>query len=166
MLCQKTVNREIIIDGIGLHSGKNVQMRILPGLPNSGIQFKRVDLSNNNIVIPSVFNVSNATLCTTISNEHGVKISTLEHLMAALFGLGIDNALIEIDNEELPILDGSAKIFIEKIKSAGIKESNISQIVQTGAQYFAICSDIMDAEDPYQKIQRLNSLLQGNKDNV
>ena len=72
MLCQKTVNREIIIDGIGLHSGKNVQMRILPGLPNSGIQFKRVDISNNNIVIPSVFNVSNATLCTTISNEHGV----------------------------------------------------------------------------------------------
>ncbi len=125
MLCQKTVNREIIIDGIGLHSGKNVQMRILPGLPNSGIQFKRIDISKNNIVIPSVFNVTNATLCTTISNEHGVKISTIEHLMAALFGLGIDNAIIEIDNEELPILDGSAKIFIEKIKSAGIKESNI-----------------------------------------
>ena len=125
MLCQKTVNREIIIDGIGLHSGKNVQMRILPGLPNSGIQFKRIDISKNNIVIPSVFNVTNATLCTTISNEHGVKISTIEHLMAALFGLGIDNAMIEIDNEELPILDGSAKIFIEKIKSAGIKESNI-----------------------------------------
>ena len=121
----KTVNKEVIIDGVGLHSGKNVQMRILPGLPNSGIQFKRIDISNNNIVIPSVFNVTNATLCTTISNEYGVKVSTIEHLMAALFGLGIDNAIIEIDNSEIPILDGSSKIFIEKIKSSGIKESNI-----------------------------------------
>ena len=97
----------------------------MPALPNSGIQFKRIDISNNNIIIPSVFNVTNATLCTTISNEYGVKVSTIEHLMAALFGLGIDNAMIEIDNDEVPILDGSAKVFIEKIKSAGIKESNI-----------------------------------------
>ena len=125
MLCQKTVNRDVIIDGIGLHSGKNVKMRILPALPNSGIQFKRIDILNNNIIIPSVFNVTNATLCTTISNEYGVKVSTIEHLMAALFGLGIDNAIIEIDNFEIPILDGSSKIFIEKIKSVGIKESNI-----------------------------------------
>ena len=125
MLNQKTVNQDVIIDGIGLHSGKNVKMRILPALPNSGIQFKRIDISNNNIIIPSVFNVTNATLCTTISNEYGVKVSTIEHLMAALFGLGIDNVMIEIDNDELPILDGSAKIFIEKIKSVGLKESNI-----------------------------------------
>ena len=125
MLNQKTVNRDVIIDGIGLHSGIKVTMRVLPALPNSGIQFKRIDITNNNIIIPSVFNVTNATLCTTISNEYGIKVSTIEHLMAALFGLGIDNAMIEIDNDELPILDGSAKIFIEKIKSIGIKESNI-----------------------------------------
>jgi len=125
MLYQKTVNRDVIIDGIGLHSGKNVKMRILPALPNSGIQFKRIDIRNNNIIFPSVFNVTSATLCTTISNEYGVKISTIEHLMAALFGLGIDNAIIEVDNCEIPILDGSSKIFIQKIKSAGIKESNI-----------------------------------------
>ena len=125
MLYQKTVNRDVSIDGVGLHSGKQVNMRILPALPNSGIQFKRIDIPKNNIVIPSVFNVTSATLCTTISNEYGVKISTIEHLMAALFGLGIDNAMIELNNEEVPILDGSAKIFIEKIKSAGIKESNI-----------------------------------------
>ena len=125
MLNQKTVNREVIIDGIGLHNGQKVTMRVLPALPNSGIQFKRIDIPNNNIIIPSVFNVTNATLCTTISNEYGVKVSTIEHLMAALFGLGIDNAMIEIDNSEIPILDGSAKIFIEKIKSSGIKESNI-----------------------------------------
>ena len=125
MLYQKTINRDVSIDGVGLHSGKQVNMRILPALPNSGIQFKRIDIPKNNIIIPSVFNVTSATLCTTISNEYGVKISTIEHLMAALFGLGIDNAMIELNNEEVPILDGSAKIFIEKIKSAGIKESNI-----------------------------------------
>ena len=125
MLYQKTISRDVSIDGVGLHSGKEVYMRILPALPNSGIQFKRIDIPKNNIIIPSVFNVTSATLCTTISNEYGVKISTIEHLMAALFGLGIDNAMIEIDNSEIPILDGSAKIFIEKIKSVGIKESNI-----------------------------------------
>ena len=125
MLNQKTVNTEVIIDGIGLHSGQKVKMRVLPALPNSGIQFKRIDIPNNNIIIPSVFNVTNATLCTTISNEYGVKVSTIEHLMAALFGLGIDNAMIEIDKNELPILDGSAKVFIERIKRVGIKESNI-----------------------------------------
>ena len=125
MLYQKTVNRDVSIDGVGLHSGKQVNMRILPALPNSGIQFKRIDIPKNNIIIPSVFNVTSAALCTTISNEYGVKISTIEHLMAALFGLGIDNAMIELNNEEVPILDGSAKIFIENIKSAGIKESNI-----------------------------------------
>ena len=125
MLNQKTVNNDVIIDGIGMHSGKKVSMRVLSALPNSGIQFKRIDIPNNNIIIPSVFNVTNATLCTTISNEYGIKVSTIEHLMAALFGLGIDNAMIEIDNDEVPILDGSAKVFIEKIKSVGIKESNI-----------------------------------------
>ena len=125
MLNQKTLNRDVVIDGIGLHTGKKVTIRILPALPNSGIQFKRIDVQNNNIIIPSVFNVTNATLCTKISNDHEVKVSTIEHLMAALFGLGIDNAMIELNNEEVPILDGSAKIFIEKIKEVGIKESNI-----------------------------------------
>ena len=125
MLNQRTVKNAVLIDGIGLHSGKKVTINILPALPNSGIQFKRLDVKENNIVIPSVFNVTNATLCTTVSNSHGIKVTTIEHLMAALFGLGIDNALIEINNEEVPILDGSAKMFIEKIKNVGIKESNI-----------------------------------------
>ncbi len=125
MLYQKTVSNNVTIEGVGLHNGKKVTINILPSLPNSGIQFKRVDIQKNNIVIPTVYNVTNATLCTTISNEYGVKVSTIEHLMAALFGLGIDNALIEINSDEVPILDGSAKIFIEKIKSVGVKESNI-----------------------------------------
>ena len=98
-------------------------MTVKPAKPNSGILFKRVDLKENNIVIPNIFNVSSAIFCTTIANESGVSISTIEHLMGALYGLGIDNALVEIDNQEVPILDGSAKIFIEEISKVGIKNS-------------------------------------------
>ena len=125
LLTQKTIKKEIKINGIGLHSGQNVEMTIKPAEPNTGILFKRTDLDINNYIIPGVFNVSSAVLCTTISNDYGVKISTLEHLMGALCGMGIDNVLVEINNEEVPILDGSAKIFIEEINKAGIKDSNI-----------------------------------------
>jgi len=121
---QKTISKNIIIDGVGLHSGKKAKIEIKPSNPNTGIIFKRVDLDKNNEIVPNVYNVSSAVYCTTISNEFGVKVSTIEHLMGALFGLGIDNALIEIDNEEVPILDGSGKIFVEKIKEAGISISN------------------------------------------
>ncbi|MDC1273472.1 UDP-3-O-acyl-N-acetylglucosamine deacetylase [Pelagibacteraceae bacterium] len=123
VLNQKTINREITFKGIGLHSGANVTMIVKPAKPNSGILFKRIDLKKNNIVIPNIFNVSSAVFCTTIANESGVSISTIEHLMGSLYGLGIDNALVEIDNQEVPILDGSAKIFIEEILKAGIKSS-------------------------------------------
>ena len=99
-------------------------MKIHPAEPNSGIVFKRSDISKNNYIVPDIFNVSNATLCTTVSNEYGVSVSTIEHLMGALFGKGIDNALIEINCEEVPILDGSAKIFVEKIDLAGIDVSD------------------------------------------
>ena len=105
VLNQKTINRDIIFKGVGLHSGANVTMTVKPAKPNSGILFKRVDLKENNIVVPNIFNVSSAVFCTTIANESGVSISTIEHLMGALYGLGIDNALIEIDNQEVPILD-------------------------------------------------------------
>ena len=105
VLNQKTINKNIIFKGVGLHSGENVTMTVKPAKPNSGIIFKRIDLKENNIIIPNIFNVSSAVFCTTISNEDGVSVSTLEHLMGALFGLGIDNALIEIDNYEVPILD-------------------------------------------------------------
>ena len=101
-----------------------LNLTIKPANPNFGIVFQRIDLKNNNLVYPNFANVTNTSLNTTIENEFGAKVSTIEHLMGALFGLGIDNALIEIDNEEVPILDGSAKIFIQKIISAGIQESN------------------------------------------
>ena len=124
ILNQKTVKTHIMLNGIGLHSGLNVNLKIIPSEPNTGIIFKRVDIRENNIVIPNLFNVSSAVFCTTISNEHGVSVSTIEHLMGALYGLGIDNALIEIDNPEVPILDGSAKFFVEAIIKAGIQNSN------------------------------------------
>jgi UDP-3-O-[3-hydroxymyristoyl] N-acetylglucosamine deacetylase len=120
-LNQKTINNSVSFSGVALHSGLNVNICIKPAQPNFGIVFKRIDIKNNNLVYPNFMNVTNTSLNTTIENEFGVKVSTIEHLMGALFGLGIDNALIEIDNEEVPILDGSAKEFIEKITSSGIK---------------------------------------------
>ena len=124
-LTQKTIKNNVSFNGVALHSGLNVNVCIKPAEANFGIVFKRVDLNNNNLVYPNFMNVSNTSLNTTIENQFGVKVSTIEHLMGALFGLGIDNALIEIDNEEVPILDGSAKIFIEKIISAGIEIGNV-----------------------------------------
>ena len=125
ILNQKTIAKNIISSGIGLHSGKKVNLKIKEGLPNSGIIFKRTDVKDkNNIVIPIYHNVCETNLCTTISNEDGIKISTIEHLMAAFYGLGIDNAIVEIDSQEVPILDGSAKNWIELIKKSGIKSLN------------------------------------------
>ena len=123
-LNQKTIKNDISFSGIALHSGLNVNVTIKPAKVNFGIVFKRIDLRDNNIVYPNFMNVTNTSLNTTIENEFGAKVSTIEHLMGALFGLGIDNALVEIDNEEVPILDGSAKVFIQKIISAGIEISN------------------------------------------
>tara|TARA_B100001057_G_scaffold364647_1_gene367562 strand:+ start:14976 stop:15896 length:921 start_codon:yes stop_codon:yes gene_type:complete len=120
---QKTVSKNIVIEGVGLHSGKIASLTIKPAEPNTGIIFRRIDLKKNNEILPDVYNVSSAVLCTTISNEYGAKVSTIEHLMGALFGLEIDNAVIEIDNEEVPILDGSGKVFVEKIREAGFKVS-------------------------------------------
>ena len=124
LLTQKTLKSNVKLNGVGLHSGNQVNLNIKPSEPNTGIYFKRVDLSSNNIVFPNFSNVSNTDLNTTISNEFGVKVSTIEHLMGALFGLGIDNALIEIDNDEVPILDGSAKDFIDEIIKSGLQTSN------------------------------------------
>ena len=119
-LTQKTIKSNVKFSGVALHSGLDVNICIKPAEPNFGIVFKRVDFKENNLVYPNFMNVTNTSLNTTIENEFGVKVSTIEHLMGALFGLGIDNALIEIDNEEVPILDGSAKEFIEKIISSGL----------------------------------------------
>ena len=123
-LTQKTIKNKISFSGVGLHTGVKVNVCIKPAQPDTGIVFKRVDLVKNNIVYPNFMNVSSTSLNTTIINEYGTKVSTIEHLMGALFGLGIDNAIIEVDNEEVPILDGSAKEFIKKILPAGVEISD------------------------------------------
>ena len=123
LLNQKTLKNSLNFRGIGLHSGKISNICLRPSEPNTGIVFKRVDLKTNNIIYPNFSNVSDTFLNTTISNEFGAKVSTIEHLMGALYGLGVDNLLIEIDNDEVPILDGSAKEFIEKIIKIGLRKS-------------------------------------------
>ena len=124
VLNQKTIKKCIKFDGIGLHSGKKVIMTLFPAQPNTGIIFKRSDIKNNNIIYSSIFNVSNASYCTKLTNENGVTVSTVEHLMAALCGLGIDNLLVELNSEELPIMDGSAKNFVEEIEKIGFNISD------------------------------------------
>ncbi len=124
LLNQKTIKKKVSFSGVGLHSGKVIKICVKPSEPDTGIVFKRVDLKENNFIYPNFMNVSSTALCTTISNSYGAKVSTIEHLMGALFGLGIDNALVEIDNDEVPILDGSAKLFINEILSVGLESSN------------------------------------------
>ena len=124
LLNQKTIKKPVSFNGVGLHNGKSVNMTVKPSGPDTGIIFKRVDLKKDNLIYPNFLNVSNTALNTTIENEYGARVSTIEHLMGALFGIGIDNAIIEIDEEEVPILDGSGKFFIKEILSAGLESSN------------------------------------------
>ena len=119
ILNQKTLAKNISFTGIGIHSGRKAKIKILPAKPNTGILFKRTDIKDNNLIHANYINVTDTRLCTTISNGSGVSVSTIEHLMGAFYALGIDNALIEIDSEEVPILDGSAKEFVQLINSIG-----------------------------------------------
>ena len=121
LLTQKTINKKFSISGVGVHTGLNVNMNVIPAPANSGIIFKRIDLRENNTVIPNYNNVVDATLCTTIANEYGTKVSTIEHLMGAFYGLGVDNAIVELDSQEVPIIDGSAKKFVELLLDVGFK---------------------------------------------
>ncbi len=126
ILQQNTIKEPLEFEGLSLHKGKNTKLRILPASPNTGIIFKRVDLKKNNLIIANFQNVSDATLCTTITNNDGVSISTIEHLMAALYGKNVDNAIIEVDTDEVPILDGSSKVFVKAIDRVGLKTSDSS----------------------------------------
>ncbi len=123
-LFQKTISEPVEFKGIGLHSGLKSLIKILPAKENFGIIFKRTDLKEKNIIKASFENVSSAKLCTTIQNDSNVSLSTVEHLLAALYIVGIDNALIEINNSEVPIFDGSSKDFVETISRFGVKEQN------------------------------------------
>tara|TARA_A100001015_G_scaffold7284_1_gene9010 strand:+ start:2056 stop:2982 length:927 start_codon:yes stop_codon:yes gene_type:complete len=117
---QKTLSQSVSFKGVGLHSGKNVKINVIPAKDNEGIVFKRIDLAKNNLIKANFANVSSAKLCTTLKNNYDVKVSTVEHLLAALYLADIDNAIIEIDNSEVPIMDGSAKIFLEAFKNSKV----------------------------------------------
>ena len=120
---QTTLRQIIKCNGIGLHSGINVSMKIKPSAAQYGIWFRRVDINTkDNMIAAHYLNVSETELCTTLSNESGVTISTVEHLMAAFAGCGIQNALVEVDGPEIPIMDGSSDFFVRKILSAGTKQ--------------------------------------------
>ena len=123
-LFQKTILKEVSFKGIGLHNGLKSQIRILPASENSGIVFKRTDLDKNNLIKANFENVCSAKLCTTLQNKFNVTVSTVEHLLAALYITEIDNALIEINNSEVPIMDGSSKEFVETIREVGVKSLN------------------------------------------
>lgn len=111
---QTTLSKAVKFEGIGLHSGQFTEIKVLPAEANSGITFKRVDLKDKNLIKAVYSNVSSTQLCTTLKNGHGAEVSTVEHLMAALYLAEIDNALIEISSKEVPIMDGSAINFLEK----------------------------------------------------
>jgi UDP-3-0-acyl N-acetylglucosamine deacetylase len=121
---QQTIEASIFVKGIGLHSGKHVELKLEPAEIDNGIQFIRTDSKKNNIIKAIWSNVSETLLSTTISNAHGLKISTVEHLMSALSGLHIDNLNIYINAAEVPIMDGSSKPFVDMIEKIGIKEQN------------------------------------------
>ena len=122
---QKTINETVELEGVGLHNGVKVKLKLKPSEANSGIIFKRTDVDGDkNIIEANYDNVSSPILCTKIKNSYDVSVSTIEHLMAAFYGEGIDNIVVEIDAPEIPIMDGSAFDFVEAIRSVGVQEQN------------------------------------------
>ncbi|MCF6359076.1 MAG: UDP-3-O-acyl-N-acetylglucosamine deacetylase, partial [Draconibacterium sp.] len=132
---QKTLANSFIIEGKGLHTGANVTMNFLPAPENHGFKFKRVDLENQPVIdadVDLVIDTSRGTLL----EQNGVRIGTIEHTLAALIGMDLDNVLIEVNNEEAPIIDGSSLFFVNAIEKAGIVEQN------TEREYFEITEKI------------------------
>ena len=123
MLKQRTLRNPIKAVGIGLHTGKNINMELLPSDINTGISFIRTDIDPENVISASAENVGDTTLSTALVKDD-IKISTIEHLLSAIAGLGVDNCLIKVDGPEIPIMDGSSSPFVFLIQSAGIEEQN------------------------------------------
>jgi UDP-3-O-[3-hydroxymyristoyl] N-acetylglucosamine deacetylase len=118
---QRTLNKPVSFSSVGLHSGKQVHLTLKPAPPNHGIKFKRTDLPNMP-VIPALFQMVVDTSLATVIGDEGAIVSTVEHLMASFTGMGVDNVLVELDAHEVPVMDGSAKVFVEMIKQAGVVE--------------------------------------------
>ena len=174
ILSQKTISKKISFQGIGVHTGEKVKINILPSEANTGIVFKRIDLTKNNFIIPRYNNVTDTTLCTTISNDYGVKVSTIEHLMGAFYGIGIDNALVEINSQEVPILDGSAKEFVDGIKNVGLAFSdqpikiikiNKNIEIQDGEKFISINKSNVSGDIEFQ-IKYNNDLINNQKNKI
>ena len=142
---QKTLISPVKFNGIGLHSGQKSEITINPAKENEGIIFKRIDLKENNIIEANFKNVSSAKLCTTLENKSGAKVSTVEHLLAALYITGIDNAFVEINCEEVPIMDGSSRDFLTVLS-----ETNL--IYQTKKRKYLKISDKIELVDGEKKI--------------
>ena len=121
---QRTLKDSIKLEGVGLHNGKNVNLCLNPAEANHGIKFKRTDLDVNNIIDANYKNVKSPILCTRLENLNTVSVSTIENLMASFYGEGIDNALVEVDASEVPIMDGSALDFVEAIRQVGAENQN------------------------------------------
>ena len=119
---QKTILSPTSFKGIGLHSGVNSTVKLLPADADTGIIFKRIDIKNNNTIKATYENVTSARLCTTLENKNGIGVSTVEHLLAALYIVGIDNVVVEVNNKEIPIMDGSSKEFVEILNKVGTKK--------------------------------------------
>ncbi len=124
---QHTVKSEVAINGVGLHTGNAVTLTIKPANPGFGIRFKRIDLPETPVIKADVDLVTDTSRGTTLEH-HGVKVNTVEHILAALVGSGVDNALLELNAPEVPILDGSAKGFMEAIDSVGTQEQDAKKI--------------------------------------
>ncbi len=123
---QTTLKSSVTFDGIGLHSGESARVTIRPAAPGFGIVFRRRDCGMGLSDIPALWdNVRQSPLCTLLVNEHGVSVSTVEHIMAALVGCGIHNALVEVTGPEIPILDGSSYIFVRGILSKGVRRTDV-----------------------------------------
>jgi UDP-3-O-[3-hydroxymyristoyl] N-acetylglucosamine deacetylase / 3-hydroxyacyl-[acyl-carrier-protein] dehydratase len=160
---QHTIREEISISGAGIHTGRAVTMTLKPAEPNTGINFQRVDLPQKPVIKADVDNVIETNRSTTLE-AHGARVSTIEHLMASLVGMEIDNVLIEIDGEEVPILDGSAEPFVETLEKIGTRQQDAKKV------YYSIEHNITYVDEekkvemvalPYHEY-RINTLIDFN----
>ncbi len=161
-VCQRTLKQIAFCEGVGLHSGEPVSLILHPAPAGSGVVFKRSDVDvEKAIVAASWDNVVDTRLCSTIGNEHDVRVSTVEHLMAALSGCGVDNALIEIDGPEVPIMDGSSGPFVELIETAGLVEQDeprrvIRILKSVDSPWLRATMDTGNfLEDPYPQLEMM-----------
>ncbi len=124
MIKQRTIKQAVSVTGIGLHKGEKVTMTLRPAPANTGVIYRRIDVEPFTDIPAKADAVGDTMLCTCLTNEHGHGISTVEHLSSAMAGMGIDNLIVEVDSNELPIMDGSSSPFIFLLQSAGICELN------------------------------------------